>query len=171
MAAISTFIEKNDMAKYGRDITNKICHLIRSDSYTIAEVCKSVGIALSTYYEWMETKSEFSDAVKKAQGDFDQMIASEAKKSLVKLVKGYDVEEVKMVTVGGKLKEKTTTTKHYQPNTAAVIFALTNRDPEKWSNRQSIEATGKNGEPLFDRPRVLSKKEAKEYLKELDNEY
>lgn len=39
--------------------------------------------------------------------------------------------------------------KHYQPDTAAIIFTLTNGEPENWKNRQNNEVTGKDGKDLF----------------------
>jgi hypothetical protein len=41
------------------------------------------------------------------------------------------------------------TTKRYPPDTAALIFALTNLAPDEWKNRQNIEATGANGRDLM----------------------
>lgn len=53
------------MAKYSQKLVDRICSLIREDSYTIAEICDLVGINKDTYYTWMKTKSDFSDSVKK----------------------------------------------------------------------------------------------------------
>ena len=47
------------------------------------------------------------------------------------------------------IKEQTTTKKHIQADTAAIIFTLTNGDPEHWRNRQTTEITGKDGKDLF----------------------
>ena len=135
------------MAKYSKKIVDKICTLIRKDSYTIAEICSLLGISESTYYEWQAKKPEFSEAIKKAQDKFDELIVCEAKKSLVKMVKGYTVQEKKTVTVDTgkkkengsplvKVKEHTVIDKHVQPNVAATIFLLVNRDPENWKNKQ-----------------------------------
>jgi len=55
------------MMKYDKDIVNRICTLIREDSYTIAEICQLVGINEDTFYEWKRKKPEFSDSIKKAQ--------------------------------------------------------------------------------------------------------
>nr|WP_319268348.1 phBC6A51 family helix-turn-helix protein [uncultured Draconibacterium sp.] len=132
------------MAKYSKKIVNDICTLIGSDSYTIAEICKQVGITKDTYHRWINEKTDFSDSVKKARGEFDVMIAEEAKKSLLKKVKGYSVEETRTSYVDKngkpKIKEKVTTTKYFQPDTASIIFTLTNKDPENWKNRQNIDA-------------------------------
>lgn len=135
------------MAKYNKKIVEHICDLISVDSYTIAEICKTVGISERTYYEWQSKNAEFADAIKKAQDKFDELIVVEAKKSLVKMIRGYTVQEKRTVTAdtgkkddNGKaivrVKEHSVTDKHYQPVPAAVIFALTNRDPDNWKNRQ-----------------------------------
>jgi hypothetical protein len=69
-----------------------------------------------------------------------------------------------------KIKEQVTTTKHVAPDTGAIIFVLTNGDPDHWKNRQNAELTGANGEPLVKPARVLTKKEAKEFMKQLEDE-
>lgn len=139
--------------RYNKKIVEDICALIREDSYTDAELCKKVNIAESTFYDWKAKKPEFSDAIKKAEEDFNSLIIVEAKRSLIKLIKGYTVQEKKTVTADtgkkdddGKpivrVKEHAVVDKHYQPNTAAVIFALTNRDPANWKNRLNNEVSG-----------------------------
>lgn len=141
------------MAKYSKKIVDRICELISTDSYTIAEICEKVGIAKDTYYNWLKTKSDFSDAIKKAQDNFNELIVVEAKKSLVKMIRGYTIQEKKTVTADTgrkdendkpivRIKEHSVTDKHYQPVPAAVIFALTNRDPDNWKNRQENKVTG-----------------------------
>ena len=135
------------MAKYSKKIVEQICSLIATDSYTIAEICQQVGIAESTFHEWKSKKSEFSESLKKAENSFNELIVAEAKKSLLKQIRGYTVQEKKTVTADtGKrdenekpivrVKEHSVTDKHYPPVPAAVIFALTNRDPDNWKNRQ-----------------------------------
>lgn len=144
------------MARYNKKIVAEICNLIKEDSYTIAEICKKVNIAESTYYEWKAKKEEFSEAIKKAEEEFNDTIIVEAKKSLMKLVKGYTAQEKKTTTQDTgkkdendkpilKVKEHTVTEKHFQPNTAAVIFTLTNRDPANWKNRMNSEISAEVG--------------------------
>ena len=148
------------MAKYSKKMVGKIVGLIKSDTYTIAEICQQVGINTKTYHEWINTHEDFALAVEEAREERMQMMVIEAKKSLLKKVKGYEVIESKTVTIPGKkrdengnpkpiIKEQTTTKKHIQPDTAAIIFTLTNGDPEHWRNRQSTEVTGKDGKDLF----------------------
>jgi transposase-like protein len=164
--------------KYDKKIIKRICELIEKDSYTVVEICAAVGITPDTFYRWYHKKTEFSDAIKKARDVYDKYILSEAEKSLVKLIQGYTVKEEKTVrTDSGKkdeegkpivrVREHTVTDKHYQPNTAAVIFALVNRNPDVWKNRMSNEHTGKDGSDLFKgfNPETLSADERKLLLK------
>lgn len=149
------------MAKYGKKLVDKIVKLMSSDTYIIAEVCQQVGITPKTYHLWMREKPEFASAIEKAHDERMQTFAAEAKKSLLKKISGYTVNETKVVTVPTDkkdangipipmIKEQTTTKKHIQPDTAAIIFTLTNCEPEHWRNRQTNELTGKDGKDLFD---------------------
>ena len=148
------------MAKFSKKTVEKIVGLIKSDTYTIAEICRQVGITPKTYHQWVNDYPDFADAIEQAKDERMQAMVIEAKKSLMKKIQGYDVTETKVVTVPGTkkdekgnpkpiIKEQTTTMKHIQPDTAAIIFTLTNGDPEHWRNRQSTEVTGKDGKDLF----------------------
>ena len=148
------------MAKYGKSITKRICDLIRADTYTIVEVCKMVNINRASYYAWLEEYPEFAQAIKEAENDRMQLFVKEAKRSLLKKIKGYTVEETKVVSIPSKkvdangdpipiIKEQTVKEVHIQPDTAAIIFTLTNGDAEHWQNRQYNEVAGKDGKDLF----------------------
>lgn len=142
------------MAKFSKKTTEKIVELVKSDTYTIAEICRQVGISQRTYHLWIEEHPDFAEAIEQAKDERMQFFVIEAKKSLLKKIKGYDVVETHVTTVPGKdgnpvIKEQKNVKKHIQPDTAAVIFTLTNGDPEHWRNRQSTEVTGKDGKDLF----------------------
>lgn len=142
------------MAKYSKKVIEKITSLIKEDSYTIAEICLKVGISERSFYNWQKNSAEFADAIKRAEEEFNSLLVVEAKKSLMKLVKGYTVQEKKTVTADTgkkdehtgkpivKVKEHSVIEKHYQPNPTAIIFTLTNRDPDNWKNRQENNFTG-----------------------------
>lgn len=149
------------MPKYNKRKVDKICRLIASDNYTIAEICAMSGISERCYYDWQANNAEFAELIQKARDKHTETLVKEAKNSLIKLVSGYDVEETKTVFIEGKdidpetgkprpkIKERTTTKKHYQPNVAAVIFQLTNKAPDEYKNRLNNELTGKDGKDLF----------------------
>ena len=134
--------------KYSKQLANKIIELIKSDTYTIAEICRIAHITKPTFYRWQEDYPDFGESVKAAREELKEFLTIEARKSLLKKIQGYDVTETKVVTIPSKqkdesgnpkpiIKEQTTTKKHIQPDTAAIIFTLTNGDPEHWRNRQS----------------------------------
>ena len=163
------------MKKYNKKIAERILAMIRSDTYTITELCNNVGISRQTFYNWQNDNSEFAQAVEDASSELLDKMKVEAKKSWLKKIQGYEVTETKVVTIPSKqkdekgnpkpiIKEQTTTKKHIQADTAAIIFTLTNRDPEHWRNRQTTEVTGKDGKDLF---ADKSDEELENYIEEL----
>lgn len=148
------------MSKYSKNRTAHICSLIKKDSYTIDEICSLSGISVSVYYEWLEKKPEFLEAITRAREQWDENLVKEARISLMKKVKGYTVQETKTVTVDSgkkdekgksvpKIKERVVTDKHFQPDSDIIKFVLTNKDPQNFQNRQNTELTGKDGKELF----------------------
>lgn len=146
--------------KYNAKIAEKICSLIATDTYTVAEICRMVKIHQCTFFEWLKEKPEFSECIKKAEAERMAFFVAEAKKSLLRKIQGYTVQEKHITTVGSgkydvngkeipRIKEQKIVDKHYQPDTAAIIFTLTNGEPENWKNRQNNEVTGKDGKDLF----------------------
>jgi len=153
--------------KYTPALVKQICDLIRQDTYTIKEVCVIVGISQETYYDWYKSKPEFTESIQRAEVEQKHFFKAEAKKSLLKLVQGYEYDETKTTVSAGKGKskkkkksetgkeEKPEITevikirKHVPPSPTAVIFTLTNTDPGKWKNRQINELTGADGKELF----------------------
>ena len=144
------------MAKYNKKVVDNICALIAADSYTVAEICEKAGISESTFHDWKTKKPEFLESIKKAQDKFNELIIAEAKKSLIKMIQGYTVQEKRVVTIDTgkkdrgkkpilKIKEHSVVDKHYQPVPTAVIFALTNRDPDNWKNRQDTKVSADVG--------------------------
>lgn len=164
------------MAKYSKKIVESIVGLIKSDTYTVAEVCQQCGITTSTFYQWLNDYPDFEQAIEQAKDERMQFFVAEAKKSLLKKIQGYTVDETKVVTVPSskkdangrplpQIKEQTTVKKHIQPDTAAVIFTLTNGEPTRWRNRQSNEVTGADGKDLF---KTLTDNELDDRIAELE---
>ena len=122
------------------DVKDDIISYIREgDSNILA--CKKVGISKSTFYEWLESYPDFSDSLKKARKEFRETIVQTLELSLWKRAAGYEIEESKneyrTLKDGSKVLVKSSEiTKHFPPDTGALIFALTNLDPENWKNRQ-----------------------------------
>lgn len=163
--------------KYNKRIAEKICSLIATDTYTVAEICGMVNISPSTYFDWVNRFLEFSECIKKAEAERMSFFVAEAKKSLLKKIQGYTVQEKHLTTLNSnkfdengneipRIKELKIVDKHFQPDTAAIIFTLTNGEPENWKNRQNNEITGKDGKDLFGQ---LSDDDLNKRIAELEN--
>lgn len=148
------------MARYNKKTVKAITDLIKADTYTIAEICLKVGISERCFYDWQANNAEFADSIAQARLDANQKFVRMARNSLVKKLEGYTVQEKQVVMIESKekdetgkpkpkIKEQKIIDKHFQPDTQAIIFALTNLESDTWKNRQSNEVTGKDGKDLF----------------------
>lgn len=122
-----------------------------SEGKTETDCCKAAGISGTAFYKWMAEKVEFVDAVKKAKAQFDQWrnekMVEDAKSSLVELICGFVQTTRKTRSfidkTGKTVTEEIVEEKKLPPSATAIIFALTNRDPENWKNRLSQDVNGK----------------------------
>lgn len=136
--------------KYTPERVAKICKGI-SEGQTEKDSCLTAGISVATFHLWLSQKVEFSEAVKKAKQDYqnwlDKHLLEDAERGLMRLVCGEEYVETttEYETINGELvvKKKKEVNKRILPNTTAIIFALTNRAPEKWKNRLSQDVNGK----------------------------
>lgn len=53
--------------KYSKEIANKICKYVE-DGVPRKDAAGAVGIAEATFYAWVDSKPEFSESIKKADG-------------------------------------------------------------------------------------------------------
>ena len=131
------------MTKYNKQTVDVICAYIRDgDSQKLA--CKKVGIGDSTFHDWIKAKPEFAELIKKAKEEFQATITGKLEATLWKRAMGYEVTETETEYVSDedgkpKIKSQKSKVKHIQPDTGALIFALTNLAQDKWKNRQRVE--------------------------------
>lgn len=123
--------------KYKEWLTPEKLTLLRGwakDGLSDEQVAKNIGINRTTLYDWKKKYSDISDALKKGKEVADYEIENAMYKSAI----GYFVEEEKTyVTVvdGVPTKRLEKTKKWIAPNTAAQIFWLKNRRPDKWREK------------------------------------
>lgn len=141
------------MAKYNPEIVQKICQYIEQGE-TNEHAAELAGVTEKTFYEWYNTKSEFCEAVKRAKEEYRNWlhndILADAERSLKVLINGTEYEEIKTEYEQNptnpdapRIKKQSRTTKKILPNPTAVIFALSNRDPEHWKNRIDTDINAK----------------------------
>lgn len=127
--------------KYSKKIVEQIIQLVEVDSFTVSEICKLAGISKSTFHDWKRTKPDFLDSLKKAQAEFDENLVAEAKRSLMKKVKGYEFTETKKsINAKGSIFKEETIVKHVPADTTSLIFVLTNKAPDEYRHRAQLDA-------------------------------
>jgi hypothetical protein len=125
-------------------VINTFVEMIKADTYTIGEMCNKAGVSERSYLNWRKENSEFAEIIKKAEEEAIQLRLVECRNSLVKLINGQDIEEVKTVYYtneeGERLeRERTVIQKTVMPNLGAIIHYQTNKDPDNWKNRQTAD--------------------------------
>lgn len=104
------------------------------DGLSDEQLAKNMGIATGTLYTWKNKYQEINEALKKGKEVADYEVENAMHKSAI----GYFVEETKTYineVEGVKTRRVEKTKKWIQPNTAAQIFWLKNRRPDKWRDK------------------------------------
>lgn len=104
------------------------------DGLTNEEIAENIGIAARTLYNWRARHEELEAALREGKAVADYRIEGE----LFRRATGYEIEEVTMKD-GVEVKR---VRKHVPADVTAAIFWLKNRQPEKWSDRRQIQASG-----------------------------
>ena len=106
--------------------------------HTNKEIAEYIGICEDTLYEWINTYSEFAEAIKKGK----EVIVCELENALIKRAKGYDVTESNSFYDRDGNEIKRESIRHVPPDTTALIFALKNMDAQNWRDRKETALSG-----------------------------
>ena len=112
------------------------------DGLSNKQIAHNMGIDESTFYEWQNKFSQFSEAVKEGKEVIDRQVEN----ALLKRALGYEVEESKTYMkddgTGRKTKHVEKTNKHVASDATSMIFWLKNRKPNEWNDRKHVEHSG-----------------------------
>lgn len=101
---------------------------------THVEMAEFFGVSRSTINGWTATHKEFADAVKVGRAHADERVV----RSLFGRAVGYSYDAQKVFMYKGA-PVVADYVEHMPPDTAACIFWLKNRQPEKWRDTQRHE--------------------------------
>tara|TARA_B100000073_G_scaffold347991_2_gene364408 strand:+ start:2738 stop:3229 length:492 start_codon:yes stop_codon:yes gene_type:complete len=120
----------------------KLCLLGATDKdlADFFEVCEK------TVNNWKKDFPDFLQSIKRGKTFADANVAE----SLYNRACGYTHQEEKVFVSEGSIISHEVT-KHYPPETAAVIFWLKNRDPQKWRDKQEVDLNADLSKSLADR--------------------
>lgn len=113
---------------------------LAAEGKTNKEICFFVGITTRTLYNWQNWHPELKKSLQETKKFADQIV----QEAIFQRAIGYSHPEEKVFydSKNGQIITHKTK-KHYPPDTGAGIFWLTNRDPEKWSDKKKLEHSGK----------------------------
>jgi membrane-associated HD superfamily phosphohydrolase len=121
---IKPFLE--DITKWIREGQTEYC------------IFEKLGVSEDAWYKYKIKYNELKEAVIKGEQQLTKHIESQ----LYKRCNGYEYTETKTY-ISEQDKKKTKriekTTKFVNPSDTAIIFALKNRDPDNWKDRQEIK--------------------------------
>lgn len=111
---------------------------------TIEEIADAMGITQRTVYRWKDRYPEFCHAINEGKESTDALVEN----ALLKRALGGTIKEKRKVVM--KDEKDGTERKHSEiieverevlPDTAAAIFWLKNRQPDKWRDKREYEHT------------------------------
>lgn len=142
------------MARPDKYLTHVKPHLVQVEAWARdglidKQIAKNLGIAYSSFREYVKRHSALSAALKKGK----EVVDIEVENALLKRAKGYKYDEVTRESMQEidpetgqfvtKMVETKRVTKEVQPDVTAQIFWLKNRKPEVWRDKQTVEHEGK----------------------------
>lgn len=104
---------------------------------TDAQAADFFGVTEQTLNNWKKKHPEFFESLKAGKAEVDSKVV----RSLFERAMGYTHPEEKIFNHNGEAM-RVETTKHYPPDTTAMIFWLKNRDPENWRDKVTTEVIG-----------------------------
>lgn len=108
------------------------------DGLIDAQIAKNMGIAYSTFKEWVNRFPALSAALKRGKAPVD----IEVENALLKRAKGYKyvetVTEIYKDADGVERRHIRNIEKEVPPDSTAIIYWLRNRKPQQWRDRRDI---------------------------------
>jgi hypothetical protein len=127
--------------KYDPDIHPVLAKILAKQGLSGEAIAKAMTIGQTTFHCWQKRYQEFRKALADGKTWPDDMVEA----SLFQRAIGYSHPAIKIMTVGGRVRQ-VPYIEHFAPDTGAAEFWLTNRRPKDWRHKQEI--TGANGGPL-----------------------
>lgn len=129
--------------KYNKSFHPKWGKALALRGFTTVQIAEEFGVATSTVSKWLVEHKEFSESLKTAKEEPDDIV----ERSLFERATGYrhKVQKPMSVSQGSGMGAEIEIVEYEErvaPDVTAMIFWLKNRRPEKWREKQDIEHSG-----------------------------
>ena len=121
----------------------EVAATLAKNGATDADVAAALGVAIRTVWRWQAEHVAFCQALVVPPGAPDDRV----ERSLFQRSVGYTFDSEKVFQHNGQ-PVRVPVTEHIPPDPGAAMKWLTNRRPDRWRDRQSLEHTGKDGKDL-----------------------
>ena len=121
----------------------EIAASLAKNGATDADVATALGVSIRTVWRWQAEHAAFCQALAVPPGAPDDRV----ERSLFQRSVGYTYDAEKVFQHNGQ-PVRVPITEHIPPDPGAAMKWLTNRRPDRWRDRQSLEHTGKDGKDL-----------------------
>jgi transposase-like protein len=129
--------------KYSPKLAKQIAEFIAEDKHTISEICSLLSISRSVFYKWKDENRQLHSLVSRAEKIArlrkTEMLTSESKKSLLKLIKGFEITTEKHTTKyledGSKKEIWEYNTRFIDPDLKAILLVLKAKDSKNFKSR------------------------------------
>ncbi len=140
--------------KYRKEYNEQVVKLCRLGA-TDKEIGDFFNVTETTINNWKIAEPSFFESIKRGKIEADMNVAN----SLYKRATGYEHTDTHFSSYEGVVTA-TKYTKHYAPDTAAVMAWLNNRRPQNYRSKQYTETTNTNYN------HEISLEDAEKYLKD-----
>lgn len=141
------------------------------EGLTDEQIAHNMGISKTSFYDWKKKFPDISDTLKKGK----EVIDFEVENLLLKNARGYTYTETKVERHvdenNNQVIDYTEYTRYSKPDTAAQIFWIKNRRPDKWREmspefKRKINAEADKAELEAEQIKmeIMEAKEAKENM-------
>lgn len=136
-------MSKNKITNYA---LNRLYLLVSQGMTSRGEMAKALRVSKSTFYRLLEKDELFAKNLARAELERDRMYVSEAKTSLLTLIKGSQVKEVKTrYDSEGKSSGYVEIVRDVPPSLDAIKFVLCNLDGENWKIKNTDDSANIGG--------------------------
>jgi hypothetical protein len=129
------------------ELHETIIELHQTTDLNITQICKTAGLGLTQYFQWLKKKPQFAKAIKDAQQDRLTLLASIAQEETINRIKGYTVDEEQVVMKPdadgrAQVTERKVQKRHVKASDTLLMYVNNNRNPENWKHKEHIEHSG-----------------------------
>lgn len=141
------------------ELAEKIAMMILENKHSITSIVRLSGISRRVFYNWINDSSGENAqntgllirARTRAIEKMNEIEVVEAKRSLIKLLKGFEIheikEDIKNLKNGKQKKTVTIITRHAEPDFKIIKFVLENKDSKNFSTRLNRVLTIRSRQP------------------------